>query len=154
MKKEMIDNAKRYGRKYLDTHAIGVITVIMGDLSTSAKEKVVEVNRTLRDLDIVKRDESLPWDTDAKKTPTAMEVPQEIYHLDCTIDLSRVESLLGFPLIERGPACNRCQCFKCNQLPDCHYLEPTTLHYCRIQCKGRTRVRDCEKADKENGQCL
>ena len=150
MKKEMINSAKEHGRKYLNDLAIGVITAIMGDLSTSAKEKVVEVNRTLRDLDIVKRDESLPWDTDAKKPLLQTGAEKEISQVDCTIDVSKVESLVDFPLIERGPDCSNCKCFNCSYLSRCHISLPSTLHHCAYSCGGMNPVKSCEYADKEN----
>ena len=47
---------------------------------------------------------------DAKKPPAETEGAKEINHLDCTINLEKVEPLLAFPLVELGPECKKCQC--------------------------------------------
>lgn len=64
---------------------IGEIEAIMGDLSTSANEKVIEIARALDGL-------NKAWN--AKKDSSPQGAPKENSHLDCTIDLSKVESLL------------------------------------------------------------
>jgi len=64
------------------------------------------------------------------------------------IDVAKVESLLDFPLIERGPACKECDCFKCNKSPNCHIEFPTTLHYCEKICNGKIGIVFCEHSQK------
>lgn len=84
------------------------------------------------------------------KAPTAMEAPQEISHPQCTIDVSKVESLMEPHRISRGPECKECQCSICSKIRRCHLLSPTTMYYCENECFGKTGIGNCEYADKEN----
>ena len=124
----------------MNSLVIGEIEAIMGDLSTSADVKVLEVARALDGL-------SKAWD--AKKTLAPTRAEEEIIHHHCNIDIERIESLLDFPLIERGPSCKECDCYNCNKLPDCHILFPTTLHFCEKICDGTIGVANCDYGPKE-----
>ena len=116
----------------MNSLTIGEIESIMGDLSTNADSKVLEVARALDCL-------NKAWD--AKKTLAPTRAEEEIIHHHCNIDIERIESLLDFPLIERGPSCKECDCYNCNKLPDCHILFPTTLQDCHILFP--TTLQDC-----------
>jgi len=130
-------------KEQMNSAAIGIIEVIIGDLNTTLSSKANETACVLRDLNHA-------WNM--KKTSAPTEVPKEISHLDCNIDLKKVESLLDFPLIERGPACKTCDCFGCNELPNCHILFPTTQRFCEKACVGTIGVGRCEYSDKESAK--
>ena len=101
-KKWLIEVAQTSGRKCLHGYCIGVIDAIVGDLSTSSKNKVIEIARTLKDLRDVFDDDSLPWDVkDVKKSPTAMEDPKEILHPDCMTNVTKKQSFLEPWYVER-----------------------------------------------------
>jgi len=122
-------------KEQMNTLVIGEIEVIMGDLSTSADVKVLEIARALDGL-------NKAWNVKKDLAPTRSE--QEIIHHHCNINIERVESLVDFPLIGCGPACELCLCFKCEHLTHCHAFEPTTVHYCKDQCRGTEAVHDCQ----------
>jgi len=162
--------AREAGRSNLHHLFTANVKVIMGDLSTTSDEKVIEIARELIRMDRTEMDDSLPMDV--KKPLLQTEAPKENYHLDCNIDwteikssekawtqealdnaiigidLAKVESLLDFPLIERGPSCKECNCFKCNKMPDCHILFPTAQHFCEKICGGKIGVANCEYRPK------
>ncbi|MFZ3132850.1 MAG: hypothetical protein WA125_17530 [Desulfosporosinus sp.] len=69
----------------MNTLAIGIIEEIMGDKSTTVPQKVIEIAYTLRDL-------NRAWDI--KKTPAPTGANEENDHLDCSINVSKVESLV------------------------------------------------------------
>lgn len=127
----------------MNSAAIGIITEIMGEMHTVPSSKVIEIARTLRDL-------NLAWNI--KKPLLQTEAPLEINHQHCTIDLSKVESLVAFPLIDRGPICPICDCKRCSKIANCHILFPTTLFFCANRCGGSLGVVNCEFADEENAQ--
>jgi hypothetical protein len=78
-KKWLIEVAQTDGRKYLHGYCIGVIDAIIENTNTSAKNKVIEIARTLKDLRQVFNNEFLPWDvTDAKRTSAVTEAEGEI----------------------------------------------------------------------------
>ena len=126
----------------MNSLVIGEIESIMGDLSTSADVKVLEVARALDGL-------NKAWN--AKKDSSPQGAPEEkfIFH-HCNVDIQKVQSLLDFPLIERGPLCKVCDCFNCNKLPNCHLNFPTTEHWCEKICGGLIGVARCEFRDKED----
>lgn len=91
----MIEVAKDCGRKYLNDLTIGIIREIVKEPHTPAEEKLAEIERTLKDLDEIYHDKSLPYDcTDVKKAPAVTEAVEEINHPKCTINVAKVESLL------------------------------------------------------------
>lgn len=103
--KSMMTNlAKTQGRESLYPYTIGVIGSILGDLSTtaeSAESKVIEIVLTLRSMDAVLADESLPWgllDTKIASAPT--EARKKISQPQCTIDVSKVEPFLDRKMAE------------------------------------------------------
>lgn len=150
--KWMTEIAKEFGRTHLHAFTTGIIGVVIGEIGTTAEEKVVEVVRILRDMRVVFDDEAYPWDvTDAKKDSSPQGAPKENFHLDCTIDLSRVKSLIDFPLTERGPNCKECKCFDCGELIECHVIKPSAMHHCAYFCEGRLPTKACKYFDKENG---
>jgi len=130
-------------KEQMNAAAIGDIEEIMGELHTTAPSKVIEVAQTLRDL-------NQAWN--AKEPLLQTEAPREISHLDCTIDMSKVESLMQPRGIERGPACGEYQCFKCKRLYCCFTISPTTLYFCKTECNGNAGVGNCPNVDKENDQ--
>ncbi|MCO1599781.1 hypothetical protein [Desulfosporosinus nitroreducens] len=90
-----IDFAKVAGRKNLNAYAIGVIkSILCCDCNDPAKQ-VAEIHNATESLVEVFNDESLPWDVmDVKKASAPTETVEEISHLDCTIDVSKVEPLV------------------------------------------------------------
>ena len=76
----------------MNSLVIGEIEAIMGDLSTSADVKVLEVARTLDGL-------SKAWDV--KKALLQAEPEEEICHPDCMINVTKVQSLLEPWYVER-----------------------------------------------------
>ncbi len=147
LKQRLIELAETHGRKSLYPYIIGNIRSIVAG-SYSADQKVLEINETLIVLDQVKDDNSLPWD--AKKTPVSAGAEKGKSHLNCIMDVSRIESLVEFPLIELGPMCKECQCFKCSQLGSCRILPPSNLHSCQNVCKGLLAPMNNCKDAKEN----
>lgn len=95
MKEQMIDLAKTSGRSALHSYTIGIIGEIVRGTHNTPKAKVNEIVRTLKDMNEVWNDESLPWDfTDSKKPLLQTEAPKEICHPDCMINVTKVQSLL------------------------------------------------------------
>ena len=91
----MVEVAKDCGRKYLNDLTIGIIREIVKEPHAPAEVKLAEIERTLKDLDEIYRDKSLPYDyTDVKKPSTAMESDGKINQPKCTINVTKVESLL------------------------------------------------------------
>ena len=123
----------------MNSMAVGRIEVVMGELDTYADKKVISIARILSEL-------NQAWNM--KKDSSPQGAPKETIQPQCTIDLARVESLVGFPLIERGPACSECDCFGCKHLYYCHLISPSTLHYCGKKCKGMVGIGNCEDSDK------
>jgi len=64
------------------------------------------------------------------------EGEKEINHLDCTINATKIESLVDFPLVELGPWCKACECFNCSLIGRCHLFSPSTIGYCKNNCRG------------------
>lgn len=140
----------------MNTMAIGIIGVIVGEIHSTAEEKVVEIARTMKDMNQA---------LDAKKGSALTEAQGEIYHLNCiidpekvesfkrqwsSIDISKVESLVAFPLTERGPKCKECKCFNCGELIECHHARPSALYHCGSLCKGLFPITECKIFDREN----
>ena len=137
--------AKDDGIKNLACLFEAEIREIMGDISTSAQTKVVEIARQLMYMDRVKMDDSLSMD--AEKPPAETEGPRKINHLDCTIDLEKVEPLLAFPLVELSPECKKCQCFTCSRLFGCTICSSNTLGSCLKVCCGIVAIEHCEERE-------
>jgi len=87
--------AKDDGIKNLARLFEAEVREIMGDISTSAQTKVVEIARQLMYMDRVMMDDSLPMGTEKPPAETegAKENLQEHYTIG--FDLSKVESLTG-----------------------------------------------------------
>jgi len=132
--KWMIDSVKSNGKQSLHAFTIGIITEIVGEIHTTADAKVIEIYRTLRDLELV-------WN--AKEPLLQTEAPKEISHVYSIIDVAKSEPLASFPMIDLGPSCKECQCFTCSRLDNCHLLLPRTMEYCKHECLGRMSTRDC-----------
>lgn len=75
----------------MNSIVIGEMEIIMGDLSTSADVKVLQVARSLDRL-------SKAWN--AKKPLLQTGAEKEISQVDCTIDVSKVEPLLDRRMAE------------------------------------------------------
>ncbi|KLU64048.1 hypothetical protein DEAC_c40420 [Desulfosporosinus acididurans] len=143
-KSMMTDLAKIQGRENLYPYAIGIIDGILGDLSTTAENKVIEIALALKSMDIVMDTESLPWDlADTKKASAPTEATEQYLQQDCNMDTTKIEPLMSFPLIELGPDCKDCLCFKCKFLRDCHLELPSTVYHCHNECKGSAAKRIC-----------
>jgi len=127
----------------MNSLAIGAIEEIMGDISTTAPSKLIGIARWLRELDLARNAKMAPRQRDLK----------EITQGNCSIDSSRIESLVDFPLVKRGPDCEKCQCFNCDRLTRCHILLPSTLKHCAYACGGHAPITNCEYANKENEIC-
>ena len=123
----------------MNSLVIGEIESIMGDLSTSADVKVLEIARA---LDGLRR----AWD--AKKTSASTEAPKVNSQLYSTIDVSKVEDLIVFPLIPLGPLCRVCDCFKCKKLHNCTIKLPSVIVNCKDDCNGRIARNVCYYARK------
>jgi len=121
-------------KEQMNSLVIGEMEIIVGDLSTSANVKVLEIARSLNRL-------NKAWD--AKKALLPAEPPREISHLDCTINLEKVEPLLAFPLVELGPECKKCQCFTCSNLFGCQISLSGEAKHCKTECKGAGRTYAC-----------
>ena len=94
-KKWLIEVAQTSGRKCLHGYCIGVIDSIIENSNISARNKVIEIARTLKDLRLVFNNEFLPWDAaDAKKAPALTEAPKEILHPDCIVNVTQKQSSL------------------------------------------------------------
>jgi len=117
----------------MNTNAIGIIEEIMGDIHTTAEEKVVEIAQTLQGL-------NQAWNM--KKDSSPQGAPRETIQPQCTIDIPKVESLVDMP--HGGPGCLKCDCFKCDNLSACHILLPTTLYHCDNKCGGFMGVTNCK----------
>lgn len=90
-----IDFVKIAGRKNLNAYAIGVVKSILCCNSDNATQ-VKEIRNAMESMDIALHDESLPWDvTDIKKASAPTEAKGKTYHLDCTITVTGIESLMG-----------------------------------------------------------
>lgn len=75
----------------MNSCAIGIIGEIMGSINTTAEKKVVEIACTLRDL-------QLAWKMKKLSAPT--ESIKEDDRPNCTIDVSKVESLMDRRMAE------------------------------------------------------
>lgn len=127
-------------KEEMNSMVIGEMEIVMGDLSTTADVKVLEIARSLDRL-------NKAWN--AKKALLQTEPPKENTLFHSTIDVGQVESLVGFPIVERGPSCKICDCFKCNKLPNCHIEFPTTSHFCEKICGGIVGIVRCSFKLKE-----
>jgi len=127
----------------MNSLAIGAIEEIMGDLSAPAASKLVGIAQWLRDL-------NLAWKM--KEAPQQRDL-EEISHLDCSINLESVESLVAFPLTKRGPNCETCKCFNCGELIRCNSIKPSALYHCGHVCLSMFPVLNCKIFDKENEIC-
>ena len=136
--------AKDDGRRKLHNLFEAEVREIMGDISTSAQTKVVEIARQLMYMDRVKMDDSLSMD--AEKPPAETEGAKEINHLDCTMDVAKIESLVDFPLVELGPECNTCDCFACSSLSDCRMIPGNHIMFCKDICRGTVGIGRCQFA--------
>ena len=88
-----INFAKADGRRSLPNLFVAVVKDIIGDISTTANTKVVEITRELGNMERVESDESLPMDAKEASAPT--EALKECSHHYTIIDLGKVESLMG-----------------------------------------------------------
>ena len=118
----------------MNTNAIVIIEEIMGEIHTTAEEKVVGIAQALQGL-------NQAWNM--KKDSSPQGAPRETIQPQCNIDVSKVESLVEFPLIERGRACKNCLCFKCGDLYRCHRLKPSTIYHCKVDCDGTLATTNC-----------
>ena len=125
----------------MNSMAIGIIGVIVGEIHSTAEEKVAEIPRTLKDINQV---------LNVKKGSALTEAQGEITHLNCIINPEKIESLVAFPLIKRGPNCEICKCFNCGELIECRVIEPSTLFHCASLCIGLYPIESCKYFDKEN----
>jgi len=125
----------------MNTLAIGIIGEIIVNKSSTVSQKVLEVACTLRDLNCA-------WDV--KTTPAPTGANEENIQAKCSMDVAKVESLVDFPLVELGPECRECLCFKCPRLGGCRDFRPTTMHHCRELCRGIYAVMSCRLIDKKN----
>ena len=116
----------------MNTNAIGIIEEIMGNIHTTAEEKVVGIAQTLQGLNQARN---------MKKDSSPQGAPKETIQPQCTIDLARVESLVDMPHDNLG--CLKCDCFKCDNLSACHILLPTTLYHCDNKCGGFMGITNC-----------
>jgi len=138
MRKKWFDGLQT--KEQMNSLVIGEIEAIMGDLSTNADSEVLKVARSLDRL-------NKAWD--AKKALLQAEPEEKFIHHHCNVDIQKVQSLLDFPLIERGPMCKICDCFNCNKLPDCNIKFPTTLQFCEKKCAGKIGIVFCEYKGKK-----
>ena len=76
----------------MNSCAIGIIRVITEERNTAASAKLIEIASTLKDLEEA-------WN--AKKAPALTEGPKKINHLDCTVNVTKVQSLLEPWYLER-----------------------------------------------------
>jgi len=91
----MIDVAKASGRRNMHICMFGIISEIIRSANNTPNQKVIEVARTLSDLDQVFHDESLPWDqTDIRKAPAPTEAEKEISQPKHTMNVTKAESSL------------------------------------------------------------
>ena len=116
----------------MNTNAIGIIEEIMGNIHTTAEEKVVGIAQTLQGL-------NQAWNM--KKDSSPQGAPKETIQPQCNIDLARVESLVDMP--HGGPGCLKCDFFKCKNLSSCHIMFPTTLYHCDNKCGGFMGITNC-----------
>ena len=72
-------------KEQMNSCAIGIIGVIVGEGNTASSTKLIEIASTLRDLEEV-------WN--AKKAPAQTEAPKEICHPQCIVNVTKVQSLL------------------------------------------------------------
>jgi len=101
-KEMMIGQANFLGKSSLHAYTIGVITAIIADKSYTADEKVSAVSAALGAINEVWDDKSLPYDyADVKKAPLPEEVPKEILHPDCIVNVTKVQSFLEPWYLER-----------------------------------------------------
>jgi len=121
----------------MNTNAIGIIEEIMGEIHTTAEEKVVGIAQTLQGL-------NQAWNM--KKDSSPQGAPKETIQPKCSIDVSKVESLVDMPHDDLG--CLKCDCFLCGNLGTCHILLPTTLYHCLHKCEGKHSVTNCEHRPK------
>ena len=90
-----VNSKKHGGIRHMHALAIGVTSAIMNDRGRTSDEKVSETLGTLSNMNGTFNDKSIPdGSLDAKKAPALTEARKENTHLDCTIDLSKVESLI------------------------------------------------------------
>ncbi|MBC2721816.1 hypothetical protein [Desulfosporosinus sp.] len=88
-----IDFAKIAGRRNLQAYAIGIIRSIIcnSDIST----QLDEIRNVIESMCAALNDESLPWDVmENKKASAPTEAKGKTYHLDCTITIAGVETLM------------------------------------------------------------
>ena len=116
----------------MNTNAIGIIEEIMGNIHTTAEEKVVGIAQTLQGLNQARN---------MKKDSSPQGAPKETIQPQCNIDLARVESLVDMP--HGGPGCLKCDFFKCKNLSSCHIMFPTTLYHCDNKCGGFMGITNC-----------
>jgi len=118
----------------LDAYFAGEAEEIMGDLSTTARQKVMEISIELYELN-------------AKKALLPAEPPREIIQEHYTINLEKVEPLLAFPLVELSPECKKCRCFTCSRLFGCTICSSNTLESCLKVCRGIVAIEHCEECE-------
>lgn len=95
-----IEAAKLNGRTNLHSCVTSLTRQIVGELHTTAEEKVIEIVRALHEFDLVYRDNSLPSDQeDATKraSATKTEAAKKTIQPQFTIDMSKVP-----PLVDRA----------------------------------------------------
>jgi len=119
----------------MNSLVIGEIESIMGDLSTNADKKVIQVARALDCL-------NKAWD--AKKDSSPQGAPKVNSQLDYNTEIQ----------IALVTACESCDCFGCSHWSRCHLLLPTTQICCEKECIGRSSFVGCVYTDKEKREPL
>lgn len=126
-------------RAELNSRAICAIEQIMGEIHTTINAKNNEIALMLRDLN-------------RKKALLLTEPTRKINHLDCTIDLGKIESPVEFPLVELGPECKGCLCYTCSNLFTCTICSPNMLESCLKFCRGIVGIEHCEECEPWNAE--
>ena len=114
----------------MNSLVIGEIESIMGDLSTTADVKVLEIAWALDYL-------NKAWN--AKKDSSPQGAPKVNSQLDYNTEIQ----------IALGTACEACDCFGCSHWSHCHLLFPTTQICCEKDCIGRNSFVGCDYSDKD-----
>lgn len=144
-KEWFLDIKEEYGMRAMRSFACVAIEEIVS-ASDSDSEEMQKIRHIFETMNAVR---------DEEKPSTAMEDSREISQLDCSmesgawLDVSRVQPLIAFPLIELGPACKDCPCFKCSHLYNCHFLRPSILFHCKETCMGTLAFKGCDYESKE-----
>ncbi|WP_088227812.1 hypothetical protein [Desulfosporosinus sp. FKB] len=140
-KSMLVSYVEKNGKEFLADYTIGVIEGIAGLGHIDLEEKFAEIVEMLKAYDEAGMDNPLP--REIKIAPAPTEAQTKNIHPDCNMDTSKIEPLMNFPLIELGPDCKNCLCFKCKFLGDCHLELPSTVYHCHNECRGSAAKRIC-----------